>query len=297
MIGRIIDISTSSTRLSVAHNQLVIERKGEETTTVPIEDIGLLLLNSPSITMSQAVATRLAEYKAAIIFCGKQHMPISLSLPLEGHTVQGERLRQQMALSTPLRKRLWQKIVSCKIERQADVLELVTGDHKGLRAMAKRVQSGDKTNLEAQAAQRYWPCLFDKSFRRARFGARPNTLLNYGYAVFRSALARNIVMSGLHPGIGLFHAHRANSFPLADDLIEVWRPYVDLYVKNSFDTEEKESITQEERRGILALFNESVPFNAQSLPMQMAMQHMVATLAKAFEEKEHKYFLLPEGFI
>ena len=221
-----------------------------------------------------------------IVFCGAGHMPVGLSLPLSGHSLQGERLRSQIDAPLPLNKRLWKAIIECKIARQSDVLECCTGHHQGLREMAGRVRSGDSGNLEAQAAQRYWPKLFGSSFRRERFGVWPNGLLNYGYAVMRSAVARNICMSGLNPGIGLFHHNRSNSFPLADDLIEVWRPWVDLRVRRIVDRAETQELGKPEKQAILSLLNEDVTFGDASFPVQIAMQRMTASLARSFDEKE-----------
>lgn len=154
--------------------------------------------------------------------------------------------------------------------------------------MARRVRSGDSGNLEAQAAQRYWPKLMGASFRRDRFGVWPNGLLNYGYAIMRSAVARNICMSGLNPGIGLFHHNRSNSFPLADDLIEVWRPWVDLRVRGIIDKAEIEELGKSEKSAVLSLLNEDVAFEEGEFPIQTAMQRMTASLARSLDENTVK---------
>lgn len=288
MSGRIVEISGGPARLSVKNGQLLVRRDGEDDRTAPVEDLALLFLNHPAITISQSVMTRLVEANVGVVFCGAGHMPVGLSLPLSGHSLQGERLRGQLDAPLPLKKRLWKAIIECKVARQADVLERCTGHHRGLRDMAGRVRSGDSGNMEARAAQRYWPRLMGPSFRRERFGAYPNGLLNYGYAVMRSAVARNICMSGLHPGIGLFHHNRANSFPLADDLIEVWRPWVDLRVRRLVDQAETEELGKPEKQAILSLLNEDVAFEDAAFPVQTAMQRMTASLARSFDEREVK---------
>lgn len=284
MTGRIIEISNGPACLSIAHSQLVIRREGEDNKTVPVEDLALLLLNHPAIIINQSVMTKLAEANVAIIHCGGGHMPVSISLPLSGHSLQGERLRGQINAPRPLKKQLWKAIIACKIARQADVLALCTGHHQGLGEMAKRVKSGDSGNLEAQAAQRYWPKLLGPSFRRDRLGAYPNGMLNYGYAIMRSAIARNICMSGLNSGIGLFHHNRSNSFPLADDLIEVWRPWVDLRVREIVNKAKTEEFGKPEKQAILSLLNEDVVFEGVNFPVQTAMQRMTSSLAQSFND-------------
>ena len=301
MIERIIEISSGPTQLSISHQQLVISCENKEKKTVPVEDISLLLLNHPAITMSQAVVVNLAESKAAIVYCAANQMPASISLPFSGNTLQGERLRQQIKISQPLRKRIWQSIVCCKIGRQADALEQVMGTHLRLRRMIKHVRSGDPDNIEAQAAQYYWPRLFDTSFKRERLGLFPNNLLNYGYMILRSAIARNICMSGLNPGIGLFHHNRANSFPLADDLIEVWRPLIDICVKKIYDSQNSETIKETplmrtHKEIILSVLNKNVSVGKEFVPVKIAMRRMVASLARTFEE-EKLMLVLPDKYL
>jgi CRISPR-associated protein Cas1 len=154
-----------------------------------------------------------------------------MMLPLDAHHVQTERHRAQGEASAPTRKRIWQRLIAAKIAQQADVLVHFTGHHGGLLPLSKRVRSGDPDNLEAQAAQRYWPSLFGRDFRRDRDADGINALLNYGYAVMRAAIARAVVASGLIPSLGVFHSNRSNPFCLADDLLEPYRPYVDWRVR------------------------------------------------------------------
>lgn len=295
MTDRVIDISTPSTRLRVRNEQLVVAREEQSERTVPIEDIGILIINHPSITLSQSVATRLAAAKAAIVFCGTNQMPVSLSLPLSGHNIHSVRLKQQIEASRPLKKRLWQSIVRCKIKRQGDVLLSCNKEALGLHSMARRVRSGDPDNLEAQAAQRYWPALMGKSFRRDRDGFFPNPLLNYGYAIIRSVVARSLCMAGLHPALGIFHHNRSNAFALADDVMEVWRPYIDLRVRQILDEKYELEINAKGKQALLSTLNESVLFKEGCLPMQLAIQRMASSLARSFEEGNDA-LMLPEKF-
>jgi CRISPR-associated protein Cas1 len=174
MIKRTIEISSGPARLSIRNRQLVIERNGCDPATVPPEDIGLLLIDHPAVSYTHAVFTTLCEHGAAIVLCGGAHLPAALVMPLAANTVQTERFRAQIEAPAPLRKQLWRQAVACKIAQQGAVLEAVTGSDAGLRAMARRVRSGDAGNLEAQAAQRYWPRLLGPGFRRARDGDPPS---------------------------------------------------------------------------------------------------------------------------
>lgn len=154
----------------------------------------------------------------------------------------------------------------------------------GLYAMANRVRSGDPDNLEAQAAQRYWPKLMGKTFRRDRYGAFPNALLNFGYAIIRSSVARALCSSGLHPALGIFHHNRNNNFSLADDLIEVWRPFIDLRVWTTTRAKVVDSISHEHKKAILSLMNETISMPDGTLPMHHAIGRMASSLASSFDQ-------------
>ena len=222
-------------------------------------------------------------------------------LPLDAHHVQTERHRAQVEASEPTKKRLWQALVTAKISQQAAVLRRLTGHTGGLDAMAKRVRSGDTENLEAQAAQRYWPLLLGREFRRDREANDVNALLNYGYAVVRAACARAVVASGLIPSLGVFHKNRANPFCLADDLIEPYRPYVDWRTRLLIDENGGSPPTLDERatRGaLLSLFNETILVGQRRLPMLLAIQASAASLSRALTgslSTGDRLLALPEG--
>ena len=295
MTNRIIDISSPLTRLTVKHHQLVIDTKDCPERTVPVEDIGILMINHPSIMFSQAVIIRLAEAKAAVIFCGTNQIPQALCLPLSAHHYHPARLNQQIEASKPLKKRLWQSIVKCKINRQGDALAHFNHNPKGLYEMAKRVRSGDDDNFEAQAAQRYWPQLLGKSFRRDRSGQHPNAHLNYGYAILRSVVARALCLTGLHPALGIFHSNRANSFALADDMMEVWRPFVDIRVKQIHGDRQDKDINQDDKQTLLSLLNETVLIEDSHMPMKLGIERSASSLARSFED-HHNHMILPGSF-
>lgn len=294
MNSRIIDISSGPARLSVQNSQLVIALEDNKS-TVPIEDTAIVLLNHPGVSLTGAVLTALPENKVAIVHCGSNQMPVSLTLPYQGNTLQGERLRQQLGLSRPFRKRLWQRLVQTKIRMQAATLDALNIPSANIRHMARHVKSGDEKNHEAQAAQRYWPLLMGRGFRRDRNGLPPNNLLNFGYAVMRSAVARAICLSGLNPGIGLFHQSRSNSFPLADDLMEVWRPVIDWRVHQLVTTEQNiTELDKQTKQKLLSVFYESVSFGTESLPLLLAIQRMVTSVALSFEQNGDG-LILPSG--
>jgi CRISPR-associated protein Cas1 len=295
MIKRIIEISSGPARLSIAYRQLVIERDGQEKTTVPCEDIGVLLVDQQAVTYTHAVFATLAEAGAAVVLCGANHNPASLLLPLEGNTVQTERFATQIQAPLPLKKRLWQALIAAKIRMQAAVLEAATGEDAGLRALAARVRSGDPGNCEAQAAQRYWPRLLGPDFRRRRDGPPPNLLLNYGYTVFRAAAARALCAAGLLPTVGIHHHNRSNAFCLADDMVEPYRPYVDWRVRRLVDGKAQISeLDRETKAALLSLFNEVIPVGGQRSPMLLAFHSTAASLSNSFRQGEPS-LSLPEG--
>jgi CRISP-associated protein Cas1 len=230
MIKRTVEISTHESYVHVEHSQLVIEKDGEKLGSVPIEDLAVLIIDSNQITLSSGLMTKLAENNIAVIFTDEKHLPISLSLPFTGNSTQSKILSQQIAVSVPHKKRLWSEIISAKILNQAKSLELCGKDGTTLREISKNIPSGDPKNLEAFAARIYWRKLFGDDFRRNRDAEDANILLNYGYAIVRASIARAIVGTGLHPSFGIHHKNQYNPFPLADDLVEPLRPFVDVRV-------------------------------------------------------------------
>lgn len=295
MIKRILEISSGPARLSIAYGQLVIEREGREKVTVPCEDIGVLLVDHPAVSYTHAVFTTLAGAGAAVVLCAANHHPSSLILPLEGNTVQTERFGTQLEVGLPLKKRLWQALIGAKIRMQAAVLCASTGEDAGLGALASRVRSGDPGNVEAQAAQRYWPRLMGSDFRRRRAGPPPNLLLNYGYTVFRAAAARALSAAGLLPTIGIHHHNRSNAFCLADDMVEPYRPYVDWRVRRLVDEKaEIGELNRETKAALLSLFNEVIPVGGQRSPLLLAFHSTAASLSNSFRQGEPA-LSLPEG--
>lgn len=231
-IERIIDISESGARLKVQHENLFVLRGEEKLGSMPLEEVAVLVVSHPAVTYTQAVLSGLMEAGGAFVCCDARRMPNGVLLPLAGHHLHAERLQWQLAATAPTKKRAWQQIVQAKVRNQAALLEMVRGDDGGLAALADRVQSGDPKNVEAQAARRYWPLLFDNAdFRRNRDADGANALLNYGYGVLRGVVGRAIAAAGLHPALGIHHHNRYDAFSLADDLMEPYRPLVDRAVQ------------------------------------------------------------------
>ncbi len=233
MTDRIIDLSEEPARLSVRYANLLIEREGAEPVTVPLEELAVLVVSHPQVSLTHAVLAGLATSGGVFVTCDDKHLPAGMLLPLNAHFTQAERFEQQASAPLPTRKRLWQEIIRAKLRAQANLLCELRGEDKGIAALVSRVKSGDPDNIEAEASRRYWPALFTGGyFRRDRFGLPPNQLLNYGYAVLRAVVARAICAAGLHPSLGLHHHNRYDAFRLADDLMEPFRPLVDRAVVN-----------------------------------------------------------------
>lgn len=225
---RIIDLSSEGARLSVNLDRLVIDSRDAGTTTVPMEEVGVLVGAHKALVYTHSVLSRLAEHGGIFVACNDQRMPVAMMAPLAAHHRATERMRLQAEAGQPMRKRLWQQIVQSKIRAQGKVLTALRNDDGGLTALAATVRSGDPNNREAMAARRYWPRLFDdKQFRRDPDAPDQNRYLNYGYAILRAMVARAACASGLHPALPLHHHNRYNAWPLADDLMEPFRPLID----------------------------------------------------------------------
>ena len=297
MIRKTVEFSTPGTRLSVAHRQLVVDRPGRPKTTRPIEDLGVVIVDDVRATYTQAVFLELLDVGATVLVSGRDHLPTGMMLPVDAHHVQTERHRAQIEASEPVRKRAWQALVRAKIGQQAAVLTHFTGHHSGLGPMVRRVRSGDPENLEAQAAQRYWPRLFGKAFRRDREAEGVNALLNYGYAIVRAATARAIVAAGLIPSLGVHHRHRGNPFCLADDLLEPYRPYVDWRVRLLAETDDGSvpNLSEQPTRGaLLSLLNETIRVGGRREPLSLALHASAASLCRALTGGD-RTLMLPEG--
>ena len=250
--------------------------------TIPIEDIGVVVLDHKQITVTQGLLEALLENNCAVITCDKSRMPVGLMLPLCGNATQNERFRAQLSASVPLKKQLWQQTIQAKIANQAAVLHrqrrVIV---KNMMVWSKDVRSGDADNLEARAAAYYWANLFPQvaSFRRQRDGVPPNNLLNYGYAILRAVVARALVSSGMLPTLGLHHHNRYNAYCLADDIMEPYRPYVDnLVCEIVREQDDVSELTLDIKSRLLSIPVTEIIINGQRSPLMVGVGQTTASL-------------------
>jgi CRISPR-associated protein Cas1 len=286
------------------HNdQLQIEIPGadmlpekDRTTTIPIEDIGVVILDHSQVTITHHLIHRLLENNCAFITCDDKHMPTGMMLNLDGNTLQQERFEAQLGASIPLKKQLWAQTIEAKISNQAAVLKQRGIKHDNMLHWATNVKSGDSENHEARAAAYYWQHVFPDElfFTRDPDGASPNNLLNYGYAILRAITARSLTGAGLLTTLGIFHHNRYNAYCLADDIMEPYRPYVDKIVLSITDLDTKvNELTKELKTQLLGIPVVDVTINGQTSPLMVATQQTAASLAKCFMGETRKV-LYPE---
>lgn len=282
--------------LSTSNQQMVVTRPGTPgQVTMPIEDIGIVILDNSQITITHTLIARLLEHNVALIHCDQQHLPAGMLLCLEGHTLQSQRFRQQIEASLPLKKRLWQQTVKMKIKNQAALLAQVNEDDAAyLHKLSARVSSGDKDNLEARAAAFYWPRVFPdlQGFRRERDGESPNPLLNYAYAILRGLIARALSGSGLLPTLGIHHRNQYNAYCLADDIMEPYRPFADALVAQILEDDAEPDMNNKEiKRRLLELPAIDVVMDGKTSPLMTAASRTTASLNRCYEglAQELKY--------
>jgi CRISPR-associated protein Cas1 len=297
MTDRIIEVAEGPVRLRVRLDQLVIERHDKTEVTTPLAEIACLLLSTPHVQFSQAVIAGIAAIGGSVVVCDAKHLPAAMMLPLVAHFIQTERFGLQAQLSEPRRKRLWQQLVQAKIRAQSALLRELHEKDGGIGAFAERVRSGDPENVEAQAARRYWTLLFgDKRFLRNREAEDQNRYLNYGYTVLRAAVARAICAAGLHPSFGLAHRNRYDTFSLASDLMEPFRPVVDravaLWVR---EHDPKQPLDPRAKQHLISALQARYPFDKEERTLPDILVRSAQNLAQAVLEKEKKLDLLQLG--
>lgn len=230
MLGRIVEIEGEGRRLSLERGFLAVGGPDGALGRVPLDDIEAVILSHPAASFTCQALAALAERGAPVVICGGDFKPAAYLLPVDGHYAQGDRVEAQAQATLPLKKRLWMQIVRTKILAQVAALQRTGASPEGLQMLASRVRSGDPDNMEAQAAQRYFPAMFGKGFVRGNSADPRNAQLNYGYTVLRAATARAVVAAGLHPSLSLAHRSKGEALRLADDVMEPFRPAVDLIV-------------------------------------------------------------------
>ena len=301
MIKRTINFG-SPAYLSLKDKQLLIsypkDSNGDRPKPVklPIEDIGIVILENPQITVSHSLLAALLENNTAVVTSDKKHLPNGMLLNLNGNTLQSEKFTAQINASVPLKKQLWQQTISAKIKNQAALLFQMDVPVRNMINWSKKVRSGDPDNYEARAAAYFWENIFIDypNFRRAREGDAPNNFLNYGYTILRAVVARSLVGSGLLPTLGIHHHNKYNAYCLADDIMEPYRPYVDSVVIEIINEDgEVEEITTEIKKKLLKIPVLDVIVEDKSSPLMIAVQRTTSSLAKCFKGETRK-LLYPE---
>jgi CRISPR-associated protein Cas1 len=289
MVKRTLHFSNPA-HLSVSNKQLVVELKNEERTvhTVPIEDIGMMIIEHPQVTITAVLMGELLNKNVALISCDSKYMPNGMFLPFESNSEQTARMRTQVESSLPLKKQLWQQTVRQKIQNQANVLAKIGLSNERLLNLKECVLSGDSTNCEGQAASYYWGQLYGSEFLRSRERKSPNAQLNYGYAILRSVVARALTASGLHPSFGIFHRNKYNAFCLADDIMEPYRPFVDWIVLNLLKNSEEQELTREQKIELLKLPQLDIIVNEIKRPLFHAASMTTAGLYKCYAGETRK---------
>lgn len=276
--------------LSLKDKQLVVTGKNElSSKTIPIEDIGFIVLEHWQISLTMKLIEELSQFNVATVFCDSKHMPSSMLLPLDAHHIQNELFRAQINATEPLKKNLWKLTIEAKIKNQARLLDKLGKTSTQLKAIAKTVKSADSDNREGFAARMYWITMFGKKFIRDRYGEPPNPFLNYGYILLRSAVARALVGSGMLATLGIHHHNRYNAFCLADDIMEPYRPYVD---EIAYDLDEKYPETfmleKEHKAELLQLMSVDVKIGENRRPLMVALSQTTASLARCFTGETRK---------
>lgn len=284
-MDQIVDIATDGRHLSRDRGFLKVSEDGIEVGRTPLDQIAGVIVHAHGTTWSTSLLTALADLGAPVVLCGANHAPRSVLMPLEGHHAQGARIRAQWRIKAPFRKQAWKQIVVAKVRMQAAAVAAVNEPSAPLEMLARKVTSGDATNVEAQAARIYWPLMMGHEFRRDADASGVNALLNYGYTVLRAATARSVVAAGLHPTIGLHHSNRSNAFALADDLMEPFRPLVDCAVWSlrksngtQVDTVAKQALTR--------LIATDLPLGEGVTPVSVALTKLATSLGQSFEAEK-----------
>jgi len=277
-------LSIKNKQLNIHVNNVVNERR----ITRPIEDVGVVVLDNSQITISHNAIKALVDNKAVIISCDDRHMPSSLTLSLEGHSEQSERYKYQIEASLPLKKNLWQQTIIAKIRNQKAVLDILEKPSKRLSVLVKRVSAGDPENIEGQAAAYYWSTFID-GFLRDRVGDPPNNMLNYGYAIVRAMIARALVASGLLPTLGIHHRNKYNAYCLADDIMEPYRPFVDLIAYELYAVYGEDTfLSTTAKKKLLDVATVDGIFGKKKSPLMVGMSMTTASLADCFLGKKRK---------
>jgi len=281
---------------------ILIEKKSKVTTknlqlsiqneyrkaSIPIEDIGYIVLDHPEIYISIPALNLLIENNTAVIICNTSHLPNGMFLNLNSHHTQQEIFKNQINASVPLKKQLWQQTIIEKIQNQGVLLNKITQSKNKFPFLASKVLSGDTSNMEAVAANFYWKSFFEINFKRERFGNYPNNFLNYGYAILRAATARALSGSGLLNTLGIHHKSKYNAFALADDIMEPFRPIVDEAVYTIMQHYDEQELNTEIKSILLQILTRTVYFKTEKSTLMVALQKTASSLQQCYSGKRKK---------
>lgn len=292
MIGRIVEVADDRRHLFLHRGFMVVQdsvpnAQGErkELGQVPLDDIAAVIANANGLTYTNNLLVALAERGSPFVLCAANHNAVGMLLPIEGNYEQAKRIEAQISATLPTHKRLWAQVVRSKLEQQAAALEAAGCPTAPLSALAQKVKSGDPENLEAQGARRYWSLLFGNDFRRDQNAngvqAGLNSLLNYGYTVVRAATARAIIAAGLHPSIGLHHSNDNNAMRLVDDVMEPFRPIIDLKVWH-LDRSKEGHVTPDTKRALVRTLYDDMQTAAGATPVMVCIQKLATSLAQVY---------------
>jgi CRISPR-associated protein Cas1 len=290
MIGRIIEVADDRRHLFLSRGFMVVqdtEGERKELGQVPLDDVAAVIANAHGLSYTNNLLVALAERCAPFVLCAANHNAVGMVLPIDGNYQQAKRFDAQIAANQPLIKRLWAEIVKSKLQQQAAALEAAGAPCIPLSALVRKVRAGDPDNFEAQGARRYWGLLFGEDFRRDQQGTGLNSMLNYGYTVLRAATARAVVAAGLHPTIGLHHSNEGNALRLVDDLMEPFRPMIDLKVWQLYKHGE-EQITPDSKRALVRTLYDDMQTSAGATPIMICTQKLATSLAQVFIGEKDK---------
>ena len=276
--------------LSTKNLQLVIKTETRES-TIPIEDIGFLVIDHPEIYLSIPAMNLMIENNTSVIICNTNHLPNGMFLNLNSHHIQQEIFKNQINASVPLKKQLWQQTVIDKITNQGILLQKITSKNNNFEFLASKVLSGDSSNMEGVAASFYWKVFFEQKFKRERFGDYPNNFLNYGYAILLAATARALSGSGLLNTLGIHHKSKYNAFALADDIMEPFRPVVDEKVAEIMQNYTEQELNTQIKAELLQILTRTVYFKDEKSPLMVALQKTASSLQQCYtgDRKKIKY--------
>ena len=290
MIGRIVEVADDRRHLFMHRGFMVVqdtEGERKELGQVPLDDIAAVIANAHGLSYTNNLLVALAERGAPFVLCGANHNAVGMLLPIDGNYQQGKRFDAQLEAAKPLTKRLWAEVVRSKLQQQAAALEAIGRPTAPLAALVGKVRSGDPDNMEAQGARRYWSLLFGEGFRRDQDAGGLNAMLNYGYTVLRATMARSVVAAGLHPTVGLHHSNDSNPMRLVDDLMEPFRPVMDLKIwllQNSGEA----SITSDTKRALVRTLYDDMQTDVGATPVMVCTQKLATSLAQVYLGEREK---------